>query len=141
MLIIQQKNTKYTWKFIKATPPNAHKHHKMTIFDKNPPLLKFQKINTEATLDFDLKIRITVAGERETRHCPVKVIFSKVPRFSVDLGTTYSCIAYINPNKEINIVQINTREQKDYCIPTAIYFPTDQNETKVGYEALEYLST
>eukprot|EP01084_Bolivina_argentea_P230122 388212_1 len=60
--------------------------------------------------------------------CDIALVIYEAPYFGIDLGTTYSCIAYqrpfVNPNttkRDTNIV-IMDQSRMEYCIPSSIYF-------------------
>ena len=83
----------------------------------------------------------------KTKDCSILLVIYKAPYFAIDLGTTYSCIAYQKPNEnpqthlrdtEIVVMDSITRE---YCIPSAIYFPKNSSSIKIGNDALKMAET
>ena len=63
----------------------------------------------------------------------------------IDLGTTYSCIAYQerqSKERQTKIV-VADKHRAEYCIPTAVYFPPNHKSSKViiGEDALKKLAT
>ncbi|RMG46828.1 MAG: Hsp70 family protein [Acidobacteria bacterium] len=53
--------------------------------------------------------------------------------YGIDLGTTFSAIAYVNPNGEPICVPL--RGEEEFTIPSAVLF-VEQNEVYVGAEAI-----
>ena len=72
--------------------------------------------------------------------CDIDLVIFKSPYFGIDLGTTYSCIAYqkpyINPNtnkRDTNIVILDENKM-EYCIPSSIYIDIN-NKLYIGNNA------
>ncbi|MEM2125116.1 MAG: Hsp70 family protein [Candidatus Methanomethylicaceae archaeon] len=57
-----------------------------------------------------------------------------MPIYGIDLGTTFSAIAYVNPNREPVCIPIGG--ERGRTIPSAVLF-VNENEAHVGWEALE----
>eukprot|EP01084_Bolivina_argentea_P302212 521620_1 len=105
-------------------------------------ILKFIKVQSVGEYIYKLDMQVPAPNNKiKTRQCSVTVKFMDLPTLGIDLGTTFSCIAYRNTVKETIFVEIQTEynEKWEYCIPSAIYFPKDSNKPiKVGYDALLY---
>ncbi len=79
------------------------------------------------------------------KQCSITVIFHSSPYFGIDLGTTYSCIAYQQreTKKGLTKIIVADKHRSEYCIPTAVYFPPNSsNNTQViiGEDALKKLA-
>eukprot|EP01083_Nonionella_stella_P094265 264411_1 len=80
---------------------------------------------------------------RATTPCIIKLIYQPAPYFGIDLGTTFSCIAYQYPDtRQTKIIIADTSAKRQYCIPTAVYFPPKKKDKLLfGYEARHKLAT
>ena len=83
-----------------------------------------------------------------SKQCSVTVHFYESPYFGagIDLGTTYSCIAYQEHQNKVTRTKIVVadRDRAEYCIPTAVYFPPPtepSQEVIIGEDALKKLAT
>eukprot|EP01083_Nonionella_stella_P255728 877345_1 len=140
-------NIKYKWELVQHS--KMENKPRIAWASKTQSVLQIDKIWESG--EYALKLQIEAETERnrvKETTCNVKVKFVEIPRFSIDLGTTFSCIAYRDNKSKakpvIIVIAIEEEEHEryEYCIPTAIYFPRDKGEAvKVGYTALDYLSS
>ena len=98
-------------------------------------------VEDEGTYDITLTIFIEEHSYYRDRVCDIQIIAYDAPYFGIDLGTTYSCIAYQQPMinidtkvRDTTIVFADDKNQR-YCIPTAIYFPPNNHSILIGYDA------
>eukprot|EP01084_Bolivina_argentea_P316462 548573_1 len=99
--------------------------------------------------DIDLKISYQSPYHLYKENCAFELVVYKTPLFGIDLGTTFSCIAYQFPEKnlqtnkrDIKYITADLSKTRQKCIPTAIYFPSNKQHTVlVGYEAREKLNS
>eukprot|EP01084_Bolivina_argentea_P281506 481645_1 len=130
-------NVTYKWMVTNKTPMKYIPRVK----DKDKAVLKFIRLVSPGEYVLTLNMEVHAPDNRiKTEQCKVVVKFVTIPKFSIDLGTTFSCIGY-RESKKITIVKMDT-QRDEYCIPSAIYFPKGQDESiKVGYDALSYQLT
>eukprot|EP00485_Elphidium_margaritaceum_P003197 CAMPEP_0202688974 /NCGR_PEP_ID=MMETSP1385-20130828/4351_1 /ASSEMBLY_ACC=CAM_ASM_000861 /TAXON_ID=933848 /ORGANISM="Elphidium margaritaceum" /LENGTH=1105 /DNA_ID=CAMNT_0049344047 /DNA_START=34 /DNA_END=3351 /DNA_ORIENTATION=+ len=85
------------------------------------------------------------------KQCSIQIVFYASPYFGIDLGTTYSCIAYQDAvHRETKII-VADPQRAEYCIPTAVYFPPPRDASSssssaaaaviVGEDALKKLAS
>eukprot|EP01084_Bolivina_argentea_P064723 117993_1 len=75
--------------------------------------------------------------------CDINLIIYEAPFFGIDLGTTYSCIAY--QKDKINAIGrrhteaiVVDKKAMEYCIPSAVYFGQNM-EILIGKSAMKKL--
>eukprot|EP01084_Bolivina_argentea_P077842 141253_1 len=97
--------------------------------------LKLQHTISTGQLD----VKLIVSRNKDRTMCPLKLIFHPVPYFGIDLGTTYSSIAYQkaeieNGKRTYDIVILDNNK---YSMPTAIYIPPNNYDViQLGQNAL-----
>eukprot|EP01084_Bolivina_argentea_P250488 419684_1 len=98
----------------------------------------------------EIKLKLTMRhATRSTTPCIIKLIYQPAPYFGIDLGTTFSCIAYQYPDinyhtnkRQTKIITADTSSKRQYCIPTAVYFPQSKKDKLLfGYDARHKLSS
>ena len=97
-----------------------------------------------------IKIELSISSTVDNiyvfnKQCSINAIFHESPYFGIDLGTTYSCIAYQErkSNKRQTKIIVADEHRAEYCIPTAVYFPPNHKTTQViiGEDALKKLAS
>eukprot|EP01084_Bolivina_argentea_P064728 117998_1 len=81
-----------------------------------------------------MQLSIHSSGSLITK-CHVTIVLTYPIAIGIDLGTTYSCIAYKLYHKRDTIAVITDTTNHKYCIPTAIYFPHNSTKIVFGYKA------
>eukprot|EP01084_Bolivina_argentea_P279603 478025_1 len=92
----------------------------------------------------ELDVKLTMEHEtRTTTTCHMKIMFVDAPYLGIDLGTTFSCIAYQSRVKNDQTGKRDTHiienDNGQFCIPTAIYFPKNKKQILFGKDALDML--
>eukprot|EP01083_Nonionella_stella_P175058 608594_1 len=88
----------------------------------------FWVVNDDQYGSIKLKL-IMRHNHRATTPCIIKLIYQPAPYFGIDLGTTFSCIAYQYPDtRKTKIIIADTSAKRQYCIPTAVYFPPKKKD-------------
>jgi len=100
----------------------------------------------EIELTISIEIRDEHSGQMvwyQGQTCNLDVVIYEAPYFGIDLGTSYSCIAYQPPlinastsKRETNIV-IMDHSKMEYCIPSSVYFDGTQQQIYIGHRAKE----
>merc|ERR1719410_2022902 len=89
--------------------------------------------------DIELSIYLDIKDPQsgETRYfkektCEIQMVIYVAPYFGIDLGTTYSCIAYQEPfldqktkTRQTKIVVMDGTKM-EHCIPSSVYFGPDR---------------
>jgi len=133
--------TQYEWDVI-----NEREQEDLFVSGEETETLLLYKTSTPGIINIDLSISSNFDNIYVfNKQCSIKAIFHEAPYFGIDLGTTYSCIAYQDrksKERETKIV-VADKHRGEYCIPTAVYFPPTQKSTKVmiGEDALKKLAT
>eukprot|EP01084_Bolivina_argentea_P281501 481640_1 len=137
--------TKYEWDII-----NMMEHDDLFIDGEDTSSLLLIKSNKPGSILIELYISCSIDNiYMFNKQCSITVIFYKKPYFGIDLGTTYSCIAYQTTNKyqerqtkqRLTKIIVADKTRREYCIPTAIYFPQNSNKKVIiGEDALKKLA-
>ena len=116
-------------------------------------------MSLEAVGEIEINLKITAkhlkTRDSESIQCSIVTEIFHQPILGIDLGTTYSCVAYQLPctfetktknNRKIETNKLKTNfvktSNKEYCMPTAIYFPPNSKNTNkviIGEDALKHL--
>ena len=111
--------------------------------------LLLMKDASPGQIAIDLSISVTEGKDNThffNKQCSVNVLFHESPYFGIDLGTTYSCIAYQErqSKKPSTKIVVADKHRAEYCIPTAIYFPpptASSQQVIIGEDALKKMAT
>eukprot|EP01084_Bolivina_argentea_P077843 141258_1 len=128
--IIYSSNIKCEWKY-----NNAQKPKPLLISGSESCKLKLQHTIAEGKIDVKLKVKF----QNDKMTCPLKIILHQVPYFGIDLGTTYSSIAYQKAETENGkrAYEIVALDDNRYSMPTAIYIPPNNYDViQLGQNAL-----
>ena len=111
--------------------------------------LLLMKGATSGQIDIDLSISTTAGKDNIyvfNKQCSLQILFHESPYFGIDLGTTYSCIAYQErqTKERATKIVVADKHRAEYCIPTAIYFPPPSalsQKVIIGEDALKKMAT
>mmetsp|Transcript_34916 Transcript_34916/g.30772 ORF Transcript_34916/g.30772 Transcript_34916/m.30772 type:complete len:1110 (+) Transcript_34916:33-3362(+) len=132
--------TTYEWDVV-----NMMEHDDLFVDGEDTESLLLDNMRSPGTINIDLSISSNFDNIYVfNKQCSIKAIFHEAPYFGIDLGTTYSCIAYQerqSKQRETKIV-VADKHRAEYCVPTAVYFPPNSKSTKViiGEDALKKLA-
>ena len=135
--------SEYEWEIIKHDESLREIN---LISGKDTDTLMLPKFDNPGEILIKLKISVTFwqifhFGDK----CEVKVIVHEKPILGIDLGTTYSCVAYqknlLNKDerRDTKIVVLD-KKKNEYCIPSAVYFTKDR-KVIIGRKALDNLES
>lgn len=95
------------------------------------------------SIELTISIKMTDHLSHQTiyykeKTCDIDLVIYEAPYFGIDLGTTYSCIAYqkpfINPitNKRDTDIVIMDQNKMEYCIPSSVYFDINDETWEIN---------
>eukprot|EP01084_Bolivina_argentea_P086630 156574_1 len=128
-------STRYEWDVV-----DVDAHEDLFVDGENTGRLSLFS-TTAGSIDIDLQISCSVNNNYViTKQCSMNVMFHEIPLFGIDLGTTYSCIAY-QDRQSTNIVVLD-QHRGEHCIPTAVYYnPLEVGGVMIGEDALKKLAS
>eukprot|EP01084_Bolivina_argentea_P194240 333239_1 len=110
-------------------------------------IFKILKPEEYCEIEISLELQALFNNKERSTECHLTVIFQEAPYFGIDLGTTFSCIAYQSKEtdhktntRKTEIVLVDKSTRRQYCIPTAVYFPLDMETILFGQDAMDQLA-